>query len=701
MQQVEAGWQAIGLSLQHHYPTHSPAQLRLSAQRLLCHTLFQHLCEQQGLAAEPHSFQSSLLKDNGNACSPLTEGEGLGVKSDLADSLKPLFQSLKGLTAESLGRAYEHCLGLSLPAAESKPNRKKISGIYYTPTQVVDQMVRDTVGKRLSIPENRSPEKLTLRIVDPACGSGVFLLRSYQYLLNWYRDRYLAAGIDQACQWFQRSNGIWGLTLAARQHILLNHIYGVDIDPQAVEITRLSLWLKLLEAGSAQPLSQPIDLGQNIRCANALIDAKAYQHPASKDRGDPAHTPLNWPLAFPNAMQAGGFDVVLGNPPYIDSETMTTALPVLRSYCNTHYRTATGNWDLFCIFIEKSLNLCKSGGLVSMIVPNKLASAHYAAQTRALLAVENQLQAIYDYSRSGIFAVAVYPLVYVAAKTPPTQIAAVCYPNGSVPYTPHFTQPEIPWPLCPNLDALKLTERLRQDFSPLASIAQVVGAASVAEAYQIQPLVQEQPFPQADDFRLVNSGTIDRYCALWGIKSCRYLGSSYRHPIIPSQLRRRLPKRREDQANQPKIIVAGLTKQLECFMDPIGEVLAGKSTSLVLADNDLAGLLGVLNSKLMRFYVTQMFGGNGLQGGYIRIGPPQLRQLPMPPLSCPPSSHDCRYQLLVSLVEQMQSLDQGNGVTVTTYQQAMAELDAQIDPIVYALYGLTQAEIDVVETNEP
>ena len=691
----------LALSLLHHYPNHPPSQLRVSAQRLLCHTLFQHVWEQQGLAVEPPTFSYPLPEESCNSGPPLSREEEL----DLSHRLQPLFHALTGLTAESLGQAYEHCLGLNLSNTDNQLSHKKIGGVYYTPTAVVDQMVQETVGKRLADLENSLPEPLTLRILDPACGSGIFLLRAYHYLLHWYRDRALPTQGVHPSSLIQTSDGTQRLTFVARQHILLNHIHGVDIDPQAVEITRLSLWLKLLEDGLEEtpspPLAQPIGLNRNIRCGNALINDEAGQIPSLNGK-ETASTAFNWRRAFPKAMQAGGFDVVLSNPPYIDSETMTTALPGLRNYCNAHYRTAIGNWDLFCIFIEKGVDLCKSCGLVSMIVPNKLASAHYAAQTRALLAVDNQLQSLSDYSSSGVFAVAVYPLIYVAAKTPPDENSRVCYPTGSLPYTPHFTQPKTPWPLRPNLDALKLTARLRQDFYGLATIAQVVGAASVADAYQIQSLIQEQPNPQPGDLRLINSGTIDRYCMLWGLKNCRYLGSSYRCPIIPNRLRRQLSNRRREQASQPKIMVAGLTKHLECALDPIGEVLAGKSTSLVLADNHnhLAFLLGVLNSKLIQFYVTQVFGGNSLQGGYLRIGPPQLRQLPTPPI--PPISsihHDC-YQQLVSLVEQMQPLVQADKAKDNADQPLIPKLEVEIDNIVYALYGLSEAEIAVVESHD-
>ena len=154
-------------------------------------------------------------------------------------------------------------------------------------------------------------------------------------------------------------------------------------------------------------------------------------------------------------MKSGGFDIVLGNPPYIDSETMTHRLcQACASYCNARYRTATGNWDLFCIFIEKGLDLCKSGGLVSMIVPNKLASAHYATQTRALLAGENQLQAITDYSKCRRF---------LCCRLPPgvcrrenallIAIATVRYPTGSLTLHP---------PLYPTRNALAALSESRR-----------------------------------------------------------------------------------------------------------------------------------------------------------------------------------------------------------------------------------------------
>ena len=130
-----------------------------------------------------------------------------------------------------------------------------------------------------------------LRVLDPACGSGSFLLGAYQYLLDWYRDGYIA---DDPQKWakgakprlVQVNAGDWRLTTAERKRILLDHIYGVDIDPQAVEVTKLSLLLKVLEGENEQTIGKQLslfqeralpDLGHNIQCGNSLIGPDFYR----------------------------------------------------------------------------------------------------------------------------------------------------------------------------------------------------------------------------------------------------------------------------------------------------------------------------------------------------------------------------------------------------------------------------------------
>ena len=159
---------------------------------------------------------------------------------------------------------------------------RKAGGVYYTPTYIVDYIVRHTVGNWLAGRKISSRSPLTLRVLDPACGSGSFLLGAYQFLLDWHLDQYLrkpdtwAKGKSPV---YQAAQGIWKLTIDERKRLLLDHIFGVDIDPQAVEVTKLSLLLKVLEGEDEQSVGQMKlfheralpDLGRNIKCGNSLI----------------------------------------------------------------------------------------------------------------------------------------------------------------------------------------------------------------------------------------------------------------------------------------------------------------------------------------------------------------------------------------------------------------------------------------------
>lgn len=620
---------------------------------------------------------------------------------------------------ETLSQVYEGLL--------EKSGTQKVGGAYYTPIPIVDCMLQDTVGRVLK----KQPH---LKILDPACGAGIFLIRAYQCLLDWQLHHYLTQRNDLTRKassddlvW-RNSQGSWQLTFAERQRILLSYIYGVDIDAQAVEITKLSLLLKLLE-GRAPSRLEPSqislpDLSHNIQCGNALIGSDFYDEPLPKTSNpllQQLHPvrPFDWQTAFSEVMHTGGFDVVIGNPPYIDSEWMTTFLPGWRSYCTSHYRTATGNWDLFCVFIEKAMELCQPGGLTSLIVPNKLASASYAATARSILAQENCLLSLQDYSRTPVFAVAVYPLVYISQKSPPqlektisyeqrrlVDQKVVCDRTYSLPYSQYWSDPQHPW-LISSSSVFNLCDRLRKTFPPLSTTAQICGAATVAEAYEIQPLIQEGGDLARGDLRVVNSGTIDPYRMLWGEKRLRYLGNSYLRPIISADSIQHLPQKRQQQAQQAKLIIAGMTKKLEGVVDLSGTILAGKSTSIILSQTDLHYLLGLLNSKLLSFYFINVFGGNSLSGGYLRVGPPQLQHLPIRAIANTDLSPDAldqkRGDRIIDLVKQMLLLSDRLATAQheqQSLQQQIHTTDQEINSLVYKLYRLTPTEIEMVEQHK-
>ena len=288
--------------------------------------------------------------------------------------------------AEILGQVYEQFLGKVIrltkghqAKVEEKPEVRKAGGVYYTPAYIVDYIVRHTVGKLLEgrsrksevgdaksqagIGESEPPEQrraategekgrramtpaqaAKLRILDPACGSGSFLIGAYQYLLDWHRDWYTTDGAEKHAQGrnpklYRGAAGDWRLTTAEKKRILLNNIYGVDIDPQAVEVTKLSLLLKVLEGESKETVNNQLrllheralpDLAGNIKCGNSLIGPDFYKGQQMSLLDDEQRYRVNvfdWQAEFPGVFKAGGFDAVIGNPPYVSIQTMNDFAP--------------------------------------------------------------------------------------------------------------------------------------------------------------------------------------------------------------------------------------------------------------------------------------------------------------------------------------------------------------------------------------
>lgn len=289
------------------------------------------------------------------------------------------------LPADILGHVYEQFLGRVIrltpghqAKVEEKPEVKKAGGVYYTPAYIVSYLVKSTVGGFL---EERTPKEASkLRILDPACGSGSFLLGAYQYLLDWHRAWYESDGPEKHPKaLYQAEGGDWRLTVEERKRILLNCIYGVDIDPQAVEVTKLSLLLKVLENETEQTLSrQPQlfhrqralpDLGSNIKCGNSLISSEYYKaRPMSLLEDDVFRVNcFDWWDNFPVIRKAGGFDVVIGNPPYrreLDYKDLMD--DIAGTPFGARYRCP--RMDLWYYFVHRALELLRPDGVLSFIV---------------------------------------------------------------------------------------------------------------------------------------------------------------------------------------------------------------------------------------------------------------------------------------------------------------------------------------------
>jgi len=638
------------------------------------------------------------------------------------------------LPVEILGTIYERFLGRVVHATEKrvtieeKPEVRKAGGVYYTPQYIVDYIVENTVGElvngKLGIGEMTPADVAKIKILDPACGSGSFLLGAYSALIEWHKDYF--ARVAQVSNlrnkysesFYRDESGGIRLTAKLKREILINNIFGVDIDAQAVEVTRVSLSLKALEDLREGELTEERslfrqtvlpDLSANIKNGNSLVDNDYFGLFAPTIEELKAVKPFNWKAEFSEIMQNGGFDCVIGNPPYVDSEWLTKTNPKLRDYCVVRYSSAKGNWDMFCVFMEKNLELSKN--FSSMIIPNKLLSADYARAIRNYITSKHSIIKIRDFSSVPVFPVAVYPIVYIVKANNSNFSKTVSYEamkqldSGEVK-----AEKEIlinreklnrlegkSWSALLGDKKGNIVQKIKKNSKRLDEVAIVNGAATVSEAYEFKDYIVNQPTKE-DYLIFVNTGTVDRYSVLWGAKPTTYIKDKYDKPVIPKKNWGKMSKNRLMQAKREKIIVGGMNKRLECVYDN-GKIVAGKSTSIIYSKEvNLFYLLGILNSKLISYFYRSVFSGLSLQGGFFRIGPPQLKELPIKDIK----PTDDKHNKMVALVTQMLALHKSKSAAKTQsevdiYARQIRAVDEGIDELVYALYGLSAGEIKIVE----
>ncbi|MBC6433244.1 N-6 DNA methylase [Nostoc sp. HG1] len=368
-------------------------------------------------------------------------------------TLKPIIRKLyppespyefSVIPVEILGQVYEQFLGkvITLSASrqaviEDKPEVRKAGGVYYTPSYIVDYIVKQTIGKVL---EGKKPEKIQeITILDPACGSGSFLIVAYQFLLDWYLQQYLKNFKKYKSKIYQITASNWRLTSTERKRILLTHIYGVDIDQQAVETSKLSLLLKVLEGESGETITKQLtlfkeralpDLDNNIQCGNSLIDGEFYQNNKlnllDKDTAYRVNI-FDWKSAFSNIMKRGGFDVVIGNPPYIRIQALKEwAFLEVEFYKKQYISASQGNYDIYVVFVEKGLNLLKKDGHLGFILPHKFFNSQYGESLRRLIYEGKFLEKIVHFGDQQVFPkVSTYTCLCFLSKTKQSQVSFI------------------------------------------------------------------------------------------------------------------------------------------------------------------------------------------------------------------------------------------------------------------------------------
>lgn len=358
-------------------------------------------------AAEPGTAEAAA---NARKADPET---ALGLYT-LGHIFEQSITELEILEAEADGRV-----------SVNKESGRKTNGVYYTPEWVVERIVREALGGRLSEIKRECGwtvddfgvattgdvaaidtyrERLQgVRVLDPACGSGAFLITALKYLLTEWRSILdLRRRVSGDAMTRDEDELI--------RDVLRTNLYGVDINPSSVEITQLALWLHT--ARGDRPLSS---LDAHIRDGNSLIDGHFWlgqQNLDLDEEGRDRINTFNWAEAFPEAMADGGFDVVLGNPPYVKLQNFRRAHPDMADYLRngrpgtafTGYRSAqSGNFDLYLPFIEKGIALLRPGGRLGYIAPSVWVMNEYGENLRTLIAGQRSLSRWLDFRSHQIF----------------------------------------------------------------------------------------------------------------------------------------------------------------------------------------------------------------------------------------------------------------------------------------------------------
>lgn len=662
------------------------------------------------------------------------------------------------LSVEILGSAYEQFLGKQITLTsggrariEEKPEVRKAGGVYYTPQYIVDYIVNNTVGKLV---KNKTPKEVSqLKIVDPACGSGSFLLGAYRYLLNWHKDYYSNNGKPGKGNKNNPLTPLGALTTAEKKRILLNNIYGVDLDSNAVEVTKLSLLLKCMEGETKASIDTqtklfhdrvlpPLD--HNIKSGNSLIDLDYYDNEI--DFGEASNVkPFSWEKAFPEVFRRdvaidkrlplkrqyekvkklndeaselitklrteepsvtygkkrnSGFDIVIGNPPYVKVSNKNIFNYFSKKYIHQDYQQ-----DLYLLFLEQYNNLLVTGGKLGVIIPNTWLQSIKFRNIRRYLTHEYYWERIL-HSKDRIFQAVVDTHVLIFEKNNfiknyDVQIDILQQKEIKLLHT--INQNQIP----DNGDIINIltTEEEKDLFKkisnasiPLQKISSVYNGVKpfekgkgkppqTDETMKTKPYVAEnQAMPPKGKnwLPLLRGSLTNRYANLWSGNSWIDYGEWLAAPRDPIVFKAK-----------EKIVVRQTGDSIIATI--IGANIICRNNLHIIISNELHHkfILGILNTKLTGFYYFQINPERG--EALAEVKKQHVEQLPIPK-----NVSDKQQSAIIKLVDQILEFNKTLQTEtlpnrIEQLKQRIGHAEDGINAIVYELYGLTEEERTLIE----
>ena len=770
-------------------------EINYAVQKIIDRILFLRMCEDRGVeqygklkkAAEKGNiyqnlftlyrmaddkYNSGLFDFKEDKITPALTVDNKVMKNIIKELYYPNCEyEFSVMPADILGSVYERFLGKTIRLTkahyakiEEKPEVRKAGGVYYTPKYIVDYIVKNTVGKLI---EGKTPKQVEkIRICDPACGSGSFLIGAYQFLLEWHLKYYTDEPPKKKKNSPLTPDG--NLTTAEKKRILLNNIFGVDIDAQAVEVTKLNLLLKALEGETQASISRQMalfhervlpNLGSNIKCGNSLIGTDFYDEQIDlfPDQMKKINA-FDWEEAFPEIFKQGGFDAVIGNPPYVEFKQLEKEI---KDLIEPKYKTARGKYDLFIPFIEKGIHLINEKGLFSYILPSMFTKRDFGKEVRKYITANCSLKKLVWFGDFQVFdQVTVYPFIFVFTKNKKiknTSIVSIKYCKGlqhsdidhslnnpkSNEISDKYTVPSSrfgtdEWDLSrreikaikESLENHPCTKKL-QEITKYIFVGIQSGKDSVF--FVGTETIKRYNLENGVVMPIYRGRDISKYSANWSGTSIIYPYDANTKPIPETTFKKTYPntynylceKRKELKGRyyfdnscklwyelwcervyskflERKIICAEIAPENRFYLDEKGFLGNTKTFNIVLLDNwnnEYYYILGLLNSNLLEFYHKRISVPKS--GGFFEYKTQFLNHYPIFDYNHKDKNDKETHDQIAKLASNLCKLHKQLQVTKldTHRQQIQRTIDhteKKIDELVYGLYGLSEKEIEII-----
>ena len=670
------------------------------------------------------------------------------------------------LPIEILGSIYERFLGKTIrlrtikgdsgsktavhtAIIEEKPEVKKAGGVFYTPRYIVDYIVQNTVGEKI---KDKTPDEIaTVKICDPACGSGSFLVGAYKYLLDYHLDYYTQArNVKSAlkkAKIYEASFQSYKLTIEEKQKILLNNIYGIDIDSQAVQVTKLSLYLKLLEDEEKGLLVKYTDmtllpiLENNIKCGNSLIGSDFYAQPDLMLNDDVMFKVncFDWDFGTGIGEQGSGiggetglFDVIIGNPPYFNIQTLGAGSEIVQYIQKKYASIWQDKSDILFYFLVKAMQISK--GSIGFILSNAFLFSDKAQKLRNKIIEDNRLAKIINFEQFQVFkGASITTGIFIFEKNKKETIASVLkektyiidhvidYINNKNNYFKlSLTKNSVFALIDDSID--RLNKKIDGNHSLLFDVC-LVGKGMETAADDVF-LFDKYPKKFQKKFikRRITGKYIDRYFISDAGDYVLYFEDISEFKELPVSIQNHLKENRKELKNRatvknegrawwrysrpmhkeyyhlPKLYCSRRAFRNTFCYDEGFDCLGFSNMTVIFGTSEefsIKYILALLNSRLLTFRYKSI--GKQTGGGSFEYFPNGVGKLPIA------KADEKTQNEIIILADKILELKQKEAAELnqqvkTMYARQIEGFDKAIDTAVYELYGLTEDEIKTVES---